>query len=107
MPEFARRLSVFHGPDWKLSPSDPTVAAAAYPQVVALTRLITSLYWHELAISYSADALSLFQQEMRRTVAPAYRWPQPTFSKDPLHRWLIGGNHSSPYSDVVSDDASA
>lgn len=102
--EFARRLTIFHGPDWHLSPSDPTVAAAAYPQVVSLTRLITSPYWHELAISYSAHALSLFQQEMRRTVAPGYRWPLPTFSKDPLHRWLIRGSHSSPYSDVVSDD---
>lgn len=95
--EFARRLSIFHGPDWQLSPSDPTVAAAAYPQVVALTRLITSPYWYELAIAASAHALSHFQQEMKRTVAPAYRWPQPTFSKDPLHRWIIGGNRRSGY----------
>ena len=40
----------------------------------------------------SARERSLFQQEMRRTVAVTYRWPQPGSSKDPLHRWIIGGN---------------
>ena len=89
--EFNRRLSIFHGPDWRLSPADPTVAAAAYPQVVGLTRLITSPYWQALAVGSHYDRC-LFQQEMRRTVAAAYRWPQPSFSKDPLHRWIIGGN---------------
>lgn len=92
--EFSRRLSIFHGPDWRLSPADPTVAAAAYPQVVELTRLITSPYWQALAVSGPADC-SLFQQEMRRTVAATYRWPQPSFSKDPLHSWMIGGNRRS------------
>jgi hypothetical protein len=29
--EFSRRLTVFHGDGWRLSPSDPTVAAATYP----------------------------------------------------------------------------
>jgi TniQ protein len=90
--EFSRRLSIFHGPDWRLSPSDPTVAAAAYPEVVGLARLLISPYWRSLAVAYSPQDCSLFQQEMRRTVAATYRWPQPSFSKDPLHRWIIGGN---------------
>jgi hypothetical protein len=46
--EFNRRLAVFHGPDWRLSPADPTVAAAAYPQVVGLTRLLISPHWRSL-----------------------------------------------------------
>ena len=58
-------------------------------------RLITSPYWQALAVRRSADEHSLFQQEMRRTVAATYRWPQPSFSKDPLHRWIIGGNGRS------------
>jgi hypothetical protein len=92
---FNERLAIFHGPDWQLSPANPTVAAAAYPQVVGLTRLITSPYWRSLAVAYTSRGPSLFQQEMRLTVAPAYRWPQPSFSKDPLHRWIIGGNRRS------------
>ena len=48
--DFNKRLSIFHGADWRLSPADPTVAAAAYPQVVGLTRLIASPYWRALAV---------------------------------------------------------
>lgn len=99
--EFSRRLSIFHGPDWRLSPSDPTVAAAAYPEVVGLARLLISPYWRSLAVAYSPQDCSLFQQEMRRTVAATYRWPQPSFSKDPLHRWIIGGNRRSVAYDVT------
>jgi hypothetical protein len=97
--EFSRRLGIFHGPDWRLSPADPTVAAAAYPEVVGLTRLLVSPYWRALAVSYSSHGRSLFQQEINRAVAPAYRWPQPSFSKDPLHRWIIGGHRRSDYDD--------
>lgn len=98
--DFSRRLAIFHGPDWRLSPADPTVAAAAYPQAVALTRLLISPHWQSLAVDDSAYERSLFQQEMRQTVAPEYRWPQPSFSKDPLHRWIIGGNRRSPHDDA-------
>jgi TniQ len=97
--EFGRRLTIFHGPDWRLSPADPTVAAAAYPEVVGLARLLISPYWRSLAVAHSSHDRSLFQQEMRRTVAPTYRWPQPSFSKDPLHRWIIGGHRRSGYDD--------
>jgi Bacterial TniB protein/TniQ len=98
--EFNRRLSIFHGTDWRLSPADPTVAAAAYPQVVGLTRLIASPYWRGLAV-YEGF---LFQQEMRRTVAPAYQWPQPRSSKDPLRRWIIDGTRMSAGYDVRNND---
>lgn len=95
--EFSHRLTIFHGLGWRLSPSDPTVAAAAYPQAVALTRLLITPHWQSLALGDSAQERSLFQQEMRRSVAPAYRWPQPSLSEDPLHRWIIGGTRRSPY----------
>jgi hypothetical protein len=97
--EFSQRLTIFHGDDWRLSPSDPTVAAAAYPEAVALARLLISPHWQSLALGDSAYERSLFQQEMRRSVAPAYQWPQPSFSKDPLHRWIIGGSRRSPHDD--------
>jgi hypothetical protein len=71
--EFGRLLAIFHGSDWRLSPADPTVAAAIYPQVVGLTRLLISPHWRSLAVSESAHERSLFQQEMRRTVAPRAR----------------------------------
>ena len=39
---FRRRMQIFHGPDWEVPASAPTIAAAAYPQVVALARLLIS-----------------------------------------------------------------
>jgi hypothetical protein len=95
--EFNRRLGIFHGLDWRLPPGHPTVEAAAYPQVVALTRILASPHWKSNAIDFTPGGRSLFAQEIRRTVAPTYRWPQPSFSKDPLHRWIVGGRHRSPY----------
>jgi len=87
---FMSLLDIFHGPDWRLLPDDPTVEAARYPQAVALTRLLTSPYWNALAISASPTAQAMFAREMRLTVAPSYHWPQPRGSKDPLYEWLIG-----------------
>ncbi len=97
--EFNRRLTIFHGAEWRLPPAHPTVAAA-YPQVVALARLLASPYWESMAVDFSPAGRSLFLQEMRQTVAPACQWPQPIGSKDPLHRWIIGGNRRSPYDDM-------
>lgn len=88
--EFGRRIEIFHGPDWQVPPYHPTVAAAVYPQAVALARLLAVPYWKSLGTDSSAMRGSLFAQEMRRTVAPSYQWPQPRESKDPLFRWLIG-----------------
>ena len=99
--DFSRRVTIFHGPDWRLPPAHPTVAASAYPQVVALARLLTSPYWESLAVDFPSSGIPLFRQEMRRTVAPAYQWPQPRFSKDPLHRWITGANRRSLYEDMA------
>jgi hypothetical protein len=89
---FRRRMRIFHGPDWELPAADPTIAAAAYPQVVALARLLISAHWSSLATGYSDIEHSLFAREIHNTVAPGYAWPQPRSSKDPLHRWIVGGN---------------
>ena len=64
---------------------------------MALARLLISPYWGSLAVSLSHIEHSLFAQEMQNTVAPGYQWPQPRFSKDPLHRWIIGGNRKSAF----------
>jgi hypothetical protein len=87
--DFNRRLEIFHGPDWRVPPYSATVAAAAYPQVVALTRLLVSPYWKSLATNPSPDSQSVFGTEIRRTVARTFVWPQHRESKDPLYRWLV------------------
>lgn len=88
--EFNQRLEIFHGPTWRLHQLDPTVEAAAYPQVVALARLLTSPYWKGLAFNSSPAGQARFAQELTRTVAPNCQWPPSPGSKDPLHQWLIG-----------------
>lgn len=89
--EFRRRMHIFHGTDWEVPAAHPTIAAAAYPQVVALARLLVTPYWRFLATDFSNTEHPLFVRELHGTVAPGLDWPQPSFSKDPLHRWLIGG----------------
>ena len=48
-PGFDRRMEIFHGPGWHDRDDDEphTSDAAAYPQSVALTRLLASPYWRE------------------------------------------------------------
>jgi TniQ len=43
------RMEIFHGPDWRDRDDDEnqTSDAAAYPQAVALTRLLASPYWRD------------------------------------------------------------
>lgn len=91
---FRRRMHMFHGPDWAVARADPTVAAAAYPQQVALTRLMASPYWQAQARSDNLRGQELFVREIRRTVAPGYLWPLPHRSADPLHQWIV---HRRPY----------
>ena len=83
---FRQRMAAFHGPDWHVRPADPTIAAAIYPQVVALTRLLVSPYWQHLGKSGWAGR-QRFLQELRATVAAGYVWPTKPQSADPLHRW--------------------
>jgi hypothetical protein len=90
-------MRIFHGPDWEVPAANPTIAAAAYPQVVALTRLLITPYWRTLATDFWNTERPLFVRELHRTVAPGLEWPQPSFSKDPLHLWLIGGNRRTDF----------
>jgi TniQ len=93
--QFGRRMRIFHGPDWLLPANDPTIAAAAYPQVVALARLLTSPCWRSLVTGFPEDGEALFAQEVQKTVAPGYKWPQPRSSRDPLYRWITKGHWRS------------
>ncbi|MFI6519907.1 hypothetical protein ACIBF1_30440 [Spirillospora sp. NPDC050679] len=73
-------LERFHGPNWDLRYDAPTLAAAQYPPIVALTRLLASPHWRRLATRDHASALfaefpkTVLGEEIRRTVAPSYRW---------------------------------
>jgi hypothetical protein len=84
---FGGRMLAFHGPGWQASPASPTVAAAIYPQAVALTRLLASPFWQALSAPGNPRE-ELFVAELRRTVAPDYPWPQPFRSADPLETWI-------------------
>lgn len=99
--EFRRQMRIFHGPSWEVPAAHPTIAAAAYPQVVALTRLLITPHWRNLAIDFWHAEHPVFVRELHQTVAPGLRWPQPSFSKDPLHRWLIGGHRRTAF-DLVT-----
>jgi hypothetical protein len=85
---FWRRLTIFHGRISRISGDDPTVHAVTYPDIVALARLLASAYWMSVAVSGRLRCQQLFAEEMRRTVAPRYEWPQPPGSWDPLFRYL-------------------
>lgn len=71
--DFRRLMSLFHGPTWRISPADPTVHAASYPQIVALTRLLVSPFWRATAYQDWPQPKE-FLTELRRTVAPDYHW---------------------------------
>jgi hypothetical protein len=47
---FNRRMARFLGPDWQVPRDSALAAAAMYPQVIALTRLLVSPYWTDLAL---------------------------------------------------------
>ncbi len=85
---FWRRLTIFHGRISRISGDDPSVHAATYPDIVALARLLASAYWMSVAVSGRLRCQQLFAEEMRRTIAPRYEWPQPPGSWDPLFRYL-------------------
>jgi hypothetical protein len=90
-------MEIFHGPRWEVPAAHPTIAAAAYPEVVALTRLLITPHWRALVTDFGNAEHPLFVRELHRTVAPELDWPQPSFSKDPLPRWLIGGHRRTAF----------
>lgn len=87
-------LMRFHGSRWSLPFDAPTLSAAKYPHVVALTRLLTSPYWRALAqkdhalaslgyvVRHGDLGSSAFGNELRRTVAPTYEWETLQWSLD-------------------------
>jgi hypothetical protein len=87
-------MAVFHGPSWAVPPGSPTVAAAVYPQAIALTRLLASPFWQSLFTDDTGGGQDRFFAEVSRTVAPGYAWPRPFRSTDPLYRWLFGHRFS-------------
>ncbi len=71
--DFERLMSVFHPGHWRLSPSDPTIHAARYPQIIALAALLASPFWQAAAEQQWPEP-TMFTDEVRRTVAPRFRW---------------------------------
>ncbi|GAA2987110.1 hypothetical protein GCM10017559_03570 [Streptosporangium longisporum] len=86
---FERRLDIFHGTDWRIKRDDPTFYAAAYPEIIALTRLLASPYWQALAFE-NLSYPHRFIEEVRRTVAPHYQWPLGVYREryEPLADWI-------------------
>lgn len=76
--------------DGYISDDDPVVEAAAYPQVVALTRMLASPYWRSLPIG-DQDDLDQFLRELRRTVAPQFNWTGRAYQRggDPLVNLIL------------------
>lgn len=70
------------------SPGSAAVAAAVYPQAVALTRLLASSYWQAMSAAGSPGNRMMFSAEVRRTVALGYTWPPPDRPADPLKTWI-------------------
>ena len=73
-PGFDRCMEIFCGPGW----DDPdqwapqAFEAAAYPQSVALARLLASPYWRQRILGNHWAWHDQFTAELRRTVAPDY-----------------------------------
>jgi hypothetical protein len=88
--DFLRLMDGFHGQEWRVSTGHPTVDAARYPQIVALTRLLASPSWRARARQTWPEPVE-FLDELRRTVAPNYRWTlaHPYGAHDPLAELII------------------
>ena len=98
---YGRRMEIFHGPGWRDRDYDETQTsdAAAYPQAVALTRLLASPYWRERILGKDRPWPEEFETELRRTVAPGYIWgiyPRTRWRRDrddPLLEWRYHTRH--------------
>jgi hypothetical protein len=93
--DFHGHMAGFHGPSWRVSSTDPTIAAATYPQTVALTRLLASQRWR--ARSTVRSEPTEFTAEVRRTVAAGYQWTLggPYATYEPLVEALVGFDRMS------------
>jgi hypothetical protein len=96
-PGYDRRMETFCGPGW----DDPDTwepqafDAAAYPQSVALARLLASPYWRACILGTHWAGHDEFTAELRRTVTPDYTWDyRPPARRhrnrdDPLTEWRL------------------
>jgi hypothetical protein len=91
--DFYRLMNIFHTGDWEVPRDDPTVEAAAYPQIIALTRLLVSPDWRERPFGLQTS-IKEFEAEVRRTVAPAFTW-------DTAHHY----GHLDPLVEIFLEEA--
>ncbi len=77
---FLANLNTFHSTPpttlLQLNPifeAAPILEAAAYPQIVALTRLLASPYWKHLPLGNETQ-IQTFTDELHRTVSPNFDW---------------------------------
>ena len=96
-PGYDRRMGIFCGPGWddrdEWTPHNWD--AAAYPQSVALARLLASPYWRGRILGTGWAGHDEFTAELRRTVAPGYTWDYRPLTRwrrdrdDPLLEWRL------------------
>ncbi|MFC5954765.1 TniQ family protein [Streptomyces pratens] len=110
------RLTAFLGPEWSILRDDPAAEASYYPQVIELTRLLSSPYWRSLILDdhlpastprepgemlgvparfcwlmESTPGIEQFVREVRRTVYPRFYWnPYSSYrSYEPFTKWVL------------------
>jgi hypothetical protein len=81
-----RRIEAFGfvpATDWTFPSWDPMLRAAVYPEAVAVTSLVLSVYWVRIAAT-PRERWRFYAEAARRLRLPAYR---PDTANDPLVRW--------------------
>lgn len=74
---YEQLMTRFHGPGWRVPLSDPTVAAARYPQTIELTTLLVSPP-QTIQLQRQWPEPTQFTQAVRHTVAPDFHWSLTT-----------------------------
>jgi hypothetical protein len=87
-----RRRALLRGPAWSGQQQSLTLAACAYPDLVALADLLVSPPWRPLPFTGSTRDLNRFLSEIRARVAPGYQ-PEPVAYSDPLLLWIEEERH--------------
>lgn len=102
---YERRMELFLGPRRIIDRDHPARFAAQYPEIVALTRLLSSPHWRHLALRDAAGN-DVFVSEVRRTVVPGYYWDPSSYYRyvDPLVRFFREEIEYSSYRNRWSRD---
>ncbi|HEY9326929.1 MAG TPA: hypothetical protein VIS09_01605 [Streptomyces sp.] len=114
--KISQRLTDILGPGWSACHDDPESEAAYYPNVIELTRILSSPYWRSLILDEHLPAstprepfellgvpadfcwlmentpgIELFVQEIRRTVNPYFNWhPYSHYRSYPAFtKWVL------------------